>query len=410
MSVFFPRQSGLGSCRSEHPRHESPPLARRVARWSALLAGVAMLSACGGGDNSATTTSVTSINSVAAVLRPGVTTSVIVRGTGLDSASVSLSGCSASQELSRSSFAVVFQCTVGSADDVIAVVNGREAAKRLAVPRVDRIELLTTGPLKFGALTAFRVTGHGLTENLTPVSDACNEILVSKATSDVLEFDCFVSATTGNVGVQAADETPFDATLVISAPNPPRVTLTMADNSTTPATTRTLTIELDSTNAPISTYNFLRYANAEFYNGTIFHRVENSPLQVMQGGYFVGKTAAALTESASLKEFLDNSSTIPLESTQTTGLSNIAGSIAMARGQDPDSAQAQFYFNVGDNSGQLDYVNDNSPGYAVFGRVVGSNDQATLTTLGGTTTQTLSGGTTNVPEKDIVITSVVQTQ
>lgn len=382
---------------------------RRGARWGLLLGCSALLAACGGGDTT-TTASVTSISAVANVLRQGLTTSVIVRGTGLDTATVSLAGCSTSSELSRSAFAVVFQCTVGSGDDLVPVVNGREAAKRLPVPRVDRIELLTASPLKFGALTAFRVVGHGLTEGLTPVSDACNEILISKATSDVLEFDCFVSATTGNVGIQASDETPFDATLVITAPNPPRVTFTLADNSTTPATNRTLTVELDSTNAPVSTYNFLRYANAEFYNGTIFHRVENSPLRVIQGGYFVGKTAAALTESATLREFLDNSGTIPLESTQTTGLSNIAGTIAMARGDDPDSAQAQFYFNVGDNSGQLDYVSDGAPGYAVFGRVIGNDDQSTLTTLGGATTQTLSGGSANVPEKDIVITGVVQTQ
>ena len=291
MSVSFSRLSRLSSGHSKAPRHSTPSLMLRGTRWGMVLGCSAMLVACGGGDPTTTTPSVTSINAVANVLRQGLTTSVIVRGTGLDTASVTLNGCSTSSELSRSAFAVVFQCTVGSSDDLVPIVNGREAAKRLPVPRVDRIELLTASPLRFGALTAFRVVGHGLTEGLTPISDACNEILVSKVTSEVLEFDCFVSATTGNVGVQASDETPFDATLVISAPNPPRVTFTLTDNSTTPATNRTLTVELDSTNAPLSTYNFLRYANAEFYNGTIFHRVETSPLAVIQGGYFVGKTA-----------------------------------------------------------------------------------------------------------------------
>lgn len=130
-----------------------------------------------------------------------------------------------------------------------------------------------------------------------------------------------------------------------------------------------LTVELDTTmglvelrlseKTPESTANFQRYCDEGFYDGgdglgaTIFHRVLVD--FVVQGGIF--------TASGEAKETYDP---IPLET--NLGLSNVRGTLAMARTTVPDSATASFYINHVDNT-FLDYESEDSPGYAVFGEV-----------------------------------------
>jgi len=116
-----------------------------------------------------------------------------------------------------------------------------------------------------------------------------------------------------------------------------------------------ITLELDAEKAPKSTANFLAYVNSGFYNGTVFHRV--IPNFMIQGGGM----------DASMNE-KPTRSPIALES--RNGLSNVRGSIAMARTMIPDSATAQFFINVKDNP-FLDQPNSpDRHGYAVFGKVV----------------------------------------
>ena len=107
--------------------------------------------------------------------------------------------------------------------------------------------------------------------------------------------------------------------------------------------------------SPAEVENFVAYVKAGQYNGTVFHRViENF---MIQGG---GMTA-------DMKE-KPTRAPIPLES--RNGLSNVRGSIAMARTSDPNSATAQFFINVKDND-RLDAANArDGNGYAVFGKVV----------------------------------------
>jgi peptidyl-prolyl cis-trans isomerase A (cyclophilin A) len=63
---------------------------------------------------------------------------------------------------------------------------------------------------------------------------------------------------------------------------------------------------------------------------------------------------------------------IPLES--RNGLSNTVGTVAMARTMVPNSATAQFFINVKDNT-FLDQANSrDGHGYAVFGKVVSGMD------------------------------------
>jgi peptidyl-prolyl cis-trans isomerase A (cyclophilin A)/peptidyl-prolyl cis-trans isomerase B (cyclophilin B) len=119
-----------------------------------------------------------------------------------------------------------------------------------------------------------------------------------------------------------------------------------------------ITAELYPDKAPKSVDNFLTYVKAGFYDGTIFHRVIESFM--IQGGGFTKDLRQKPTRAP-----------IPIES--KNGLSNLRGTLAMARTQDPNSATAQFFINVVDNP-RLDYVSDANPGYAVFGKVVSGMD------------------------------------
>jgi peptidyl-prolyl cis-trans isomerase A (cyclophilin A) len=112
-----------------------------------------------------------------------------------------------------------------------------------------------------------------------------------------------------------------------------------------------IVLELDREKAPKTVDNFVRYVQARHYDGLIFHRViENF---MIQGGGYKPDMSEKPTRAP-----------IPLEA--GNGLSNARGSIAMARTGDPNSATAQFFINVADNT-RLDTAGG---GYAVFGRVV----------------------------------------
>jgi peptidyl-prolyl cis-trans isomerase A (cyclophilin A) len=113
-------------------------------------------------------------------------------------------------------------------------------------------------------------------------------------------------------------------------------------------------IELYDKKSPKTVENFLGYVKSGFYNGTIFHRVISDFM--IQGGGF--------TTNLKKKETKD-----PVKNEASNRISNDVGTIAMARTNDPDSATAQFFINVENNS-NLNYTGPSNPGYAVFGRVV----------------------------------------
>ena len=117
-------------------------------------------------------------------------------------------------------------------------------------------------------------------------------------------------------------------------------------------------LELYPANAPVTVSNFLSYVDENFYDWTIFHRVIDNFM--IQGGGLNQSLASKPTHSP-----------ITLES--KTGLSNLAGTIAMARTATADSATSQFYINTVDNP-FLDYKSPSSPGYAVFGKVLEGMD------------------------------------
>ena len=115
-----------------------------------------------------------------------------------------------------------------------------------------------------------------------------------------------------------------------------------------------MVLMLDPVAAPISVANFVEYAKAGTYNGTIFHRV--IPGFMIQGGGF---------EPGMIKR----ETRPPIENEWQNGLKNQRGTLAMARlGRQPNSATNQFFINVKDNPNLNG--GGNRAGYAVFGRVI----------------------------------------
>ncbi len=120
-----------------------------------------------------------------------------------------------------------------------------------------------------------------------------------------------------------------------------------------------IVLELDAEKAPKTVDNFLQYVKAGHYDGTIFHRVIDNFM--IQGGGMKADMSEKATRAP-----------IPLES--RNGLTNVRGTLAMARTQNPNSATAQFFINVKDNP-FLDQANSrDGNGYAVFGKVVAGMD------------------------------------
>ena len=149
-----------------------------------------------------------------------------------------------------------------------------------------------------------------------------------------------------------------------STPTPPTpVTLTITHKVRITTNQGVIELGLDRNHAPVTVDNFLKYVNDGFYTNTIFHRVISN--FVIQGGGMTRNGAGALVEKT------PTYAAIALES--QNGLSNVRGTIAMARTSVPNSATSQFYINVVDNK-SLDYPGTDGYGYAVFGQVTAGLD------------------------------------
>lgn len=144
-------------------------------------------------------------------------------------------------------------------------------------------------------------------------------------------------------------------------------------------------IELNAKAAPKTVENFLAYVKSGFYKNTLFHRV--IPNFMIQGGGFV----MGMEEK-------DTRAPIALES--RNGLSNVRGTIAMARTNDPNSATSQFFINVRDNRFLDANQAQDGNGYAVFGKVV--SGMSTVDAIARVKTHSV-GYYDDVPIRDVVI-------
>ena len=126
-------------------------------------------------------------------------------------------------------------------------------------------------------------------------------------------------------------------------------------NSAPPPILGFIDIELYDDEAPKTVANFLRYAGRGAYNNTIIHRsVVNFVIQ--GGGYKLSELPFHIAVDP------------PVQNEFSPSRSNVRGTIAMAMtSNNPDSATSEWFFNLADNSANLDYQNG---GFTVFGRVL----------------------------------------
>lgn len=149
-------------------------------------------------------------------------------------------------------------------------------------------------------------------------------------------------------------------------------------------------LSLNAEKAPVSVENFLNYAKAGQYDGTIFHRVIKG-FMIQGGGFEPGMNQKKVGG--------------PIVNEANNGLLNNKYTLAMARTSDPHSATAQFFINAKDN----DFLNFSSEtnsgwGYAVFGEVVEGKE--IVDSIENVATGQ-AGPFGDVPIEDVVINSVV---
>ena len=123
-----------------------------------------------------------------------------------------------------------------------------------------------------------------------------------------------------------------------------------------------ITLQLDSVRAPKSVANVLRYVKEKHYDNTAFYRVAKG-FVIQMGSFDANGKGRGIHPGG-----------VPLEA--NNGLSNLRGTVALGRADAPDSATAEFYINLADNT-PLDHKADdpgNTTGYAVCGQVTSGMD------------------------------------
>ena len=151
-----------------------------------------------------------------------------------------------------------------------------------------------------------------------------------------------------------------------------------------------ITAELYPGKAPVTVSNMLAYIDAQFYDETVFHRVIDGFM--IQGGGFT-------------KDMIQKKTNAPIKNEADNGLYNERGTLAMARTMVVDSATSQFFINLTDNGGHLNFKSksDTGYGYCVFGRVIEGMD--VVYKIAKTPTS-FSGRHQNVPVDPVIINSI----
>lgn len=238
----------------------------------------------------------------------------------------------------------------------------------------------------YGRTAVWTVSGLNLDKGIafSITTGTCEDLEeIGEGTAFQRQFGCRVAALGELIGQVDKAGGGFLGSLRVIVPQPVvRLTTTLGN----------IELELDPEKAPISVNNFLNYVNTGFYNNTIFHRVIAE--FVIQGGGYVPGTPNPLPRTPTQPP-------IALES--NNGLTNVRGTLAMARTSEPDSATSQYYINVVDNP-SLDYKSDEEPGYAVFGKVTAGLDVVDAISV-VPTRAVPSLGLTHLPETNVVVTA-----
>lgn len=236
--------------------------------------------------------------------------------------------------------------------------------------------------LQYGKSATIFLGGKDLRSNMiVETNGACvNPSFASNSTTDILVLNCTVKAV-GNFTLTIKTEAGVVVnTTSLTVPKPQVGILTSLGS---------IVMELDPAAAPITVNNFLNYANSGFYSNTLFHRVV-SGFVIQGGGYTMG-----MVKKEGQKD--------PIVLESNNGLSNLRGTVAMARTNVPDSATSEFFINHVDNL-FLNY-STTSAGYAVFGKVVQGMD--VVDAIAAKATGMLNGEK-SLPLEEITITGAFQ--
>jgi cyclophilin family peptidyl-prolyl cis-trans isomerase len=242
---------------------------------------------------------------------------------------------------------------------------------------------ITAGPLMYHSVAHFTVEGPNLDKGITLVAPQCSGIAeLAGSTPNRRDYNCTPTAT-GTIVVSVVGGNVVLRSAGFAVPLPQVTLKTSLGN---------MVLELYPPTAPLTVNNLLQYVADGFYSNLIFHRV--IPNFVVQGGGFDSALVQATTRA-------------PIKLETPNGLTNIRGSLAMARTALPDSATSQFFINVVDDP-SLDYVSSAQPGYAVFGKVV--DGMGVADAIAAVPTGARSNGMKDVPLTDVLILSAVQTR
>ncbi len=172
----------------------------------------------------------------------------------------------------------------------------------------------------------------------------------------------------------------------------PQVTLTVSNGA---GVSGTVVITLLPEYAPKTVANFLAYVNSGFYTNTIFHRLQSG--FVLQGGGYASPVAA--TDSPTHKT---TNAPVELE----VKVSNVKGTVAMARTSVLNSATSEFFINLGSN----DFLDVSEGGYAAFGYITDYTLVNAMAAAPCVSSVIVSGGLGCLPVPNLVIASAVKTR
>ena len=282
--------------------------------------------------------------------------------------------------------------TVQITDNLPGIANRATASVLYTLAFSEDVTGLDASDLSVFNGTVAGVTGSGSvwTVRVTPLQGVSNGVIgLTLKAGGVVDL-------AGNLNPVATNTS---QNLDTAAPAAPKLVTNASFNSvvdpqvTFQTTLGAVVFELNPDLAPVTVANMLAYVNTGFYDGTLFHRVMPTGVDVVQGGGF----------NSGLVYKVPTYGPIVLES--GNGLLNLRGTLAMARTSVADSATSQFYVNVADNT-FLNYASPGAPGYAVFGKVVAG--MAVIDTMAQVPTTTILPYA-NVPVTEVTTLTARQT-
>jgi len=351
---------------------------------------LSLLTGCGGSPNDSYVSDIQT-----AQLVYGQTAQFTIAGSYLDSGlSVTATGCTGLESTDiTSSTNATWSCSVdsigtGAVNVKVSNTNGDLLLSKsfdIPAPTNPVVLSIKADNLMYSKLALFTMTGYLLDKDFKVITKNCKGLaLVSGGSSTSKSVACNVGAVgTGAISFEAklAD----GSTLKSASFDVPNPQVSLVTNL------GTLKLELYPVEAPITVSNYLQYVNDKFYENTIIHRIVTNGIYVAQGGWLTPAPAVQPGQRAA----------IALEVGK--GLSNIKGTIAMARSSELNSATSQFFFNLADNTA-LDTANE---GYAVFGKVLSGASLLDALAMVQTSTQY---GLSDFPSQSVIVQSVTQTQ